>query len=585
MKNLQLLFVLFLFFTARMAIAQEFHVTDPASFQAALTAAQANGEDDIILVAPGTYNISSPLYYGSNDGDGMLTITAEDPANMPVLDGGNSASLLVINNDVNNNQSGDTNDDINIMYLVFQRGQSPNGNNGGGLAIITGQANINMDTCYFFENFAGGSGGGMAVRSSSGAITVRNCRATSNSALNYGGGMAVRSSSGPVSISSTRLSLNAAGNAGGGTFVFNYSGVVEIRQNEFNNNSVNTSNPDTGGGGLAVFSVSSLIVVAENTFSDNGVGRQGGAARIGTQGGGAVNILNNTFTGNSAGGKAGALSAGTYGQDIVTISGNVFLNNRAGDDGGGLFVTLDISPTIPGSTGDGAAMVSNNVFYGNSAGDKGGAFKFRSYHGLVDITNNTATGNNAVYGGGLNVKLIYDDAAANIYNNIIYGNTAGSSGNDVFINSDAEPDQNGNWVGNGTGSPVSFFNNDIGPNNDNFSGNSADLLITNRDNYTHGNNIDYDPALTAPGNGDFHLQPASLCINAGFNNAPGIPDTDFEGDPRIINGTVDIGADETFGQQVLSPVPVMGHWGLILLGLLLTFSSFYYLKHMENLSA
>ena len=244
-------------------------------------------------------------------------------------------------------------------------------------------------------------------------------------------------------------------------------------------------------------------------------------------------------------------------------------------------MALDISPTIPGSTGDGTAVVSNNVFHGNTAGDKGGAFKFRSYHGLVEITNNTATGNSTVHGGGLNVKLIYDDATANIYNNIIYGNTAGGSGNDVFINSDAEPDQSGNWVGNGTGSPVSFFNNDIGPDNDNFSGNSADLLITDRDNYTHGANIDYNPALTAPGSGDFHLRPTSPCINAGLNNAPGIPDTDFEGDPRIINGTVDIGADEAFGRHVVNPVPAMDRWGLILLTLLLTFSSVYYLKRMN----
>ena len=57
-------------------------------------------------------------------------------------------------------------------------------------------------------------------------------------------------------------------------------------------------------------------------------------------------------------------------------------------------------------------------------------------------------------------------------------------------------------------------------------------------------NIRSDPLFVNPQGGDFHLQIRSPCIDAGTDTASDLPDSDFDGEPRIQGIHCDMGADE-----------------------------------------
>lgn len=228
----------------------------------------------------------------------------------------------------------------------------------------------------------------------------------------------------------------------------------------------------------------------------------------------------------------------------ISFQNNIFIGNEATDEGGGFYAIAE----------NGMITLINNVFYNNSTetGYYGGGAYVDSYAGTINVINNTFTGNTSGdYGGGL---LVYsnnsDSSVMNIYNNIIWGNTSIS-----------EPNGADMYIFDGDNTISNVYNNDYSA----FDRAGSGTL-------NQGGNINQDPLLT----GDFHLQPGSLAINTGLNTAPLLPLTDFEGDSRIIDGTVDMGADEYIGQA--AAIPTLSEWGMVIFALLLGGSALCYMR-------
>ncbi len=71
-------------------------------------------------------------------------------------------------------------------------------------------------------------------------------------------------------------------------------------------------------------------------------------------------------------------------------------------------------------------------------------------------------------------------------------------------------------------------------------------------------NIDIDPLFVAPT--DFHLREDSLCIDAGNADIGGLPATDYDGNPRLIGSSVDMGAYENQSSSTFNISPTSGEY-------------------------
>lgn len=239
------------------------------------------------------------------------------------------------------------------------------------------------------------------------------------------------------------------------------------------------------------------------------------ATAVGGPGGGGAygSILYNCTVSRNHAYNGGGVFAGTN-------YGCLIASNSATAGGGTFFGTLS-NCTLMGNTvsqnGGGVlqATLSNCLLSDNVAGTGGGAY-------LGTFFNCIFSGNTANIGGGAVV--------CTLYNCTVVSNTASINGNNV----------SGGITTCTANNCIVYYNSS--PANTNSYNCTLNYCDTVPDPGGDGN-ITNEPAFVNLAGGDFHLQSTSPCINSGDNLYVSLSN-DYDGNPRIIGLTVDMGAYE-----------------------------------------
>lgn len=269
-------------------------------------------------------------------------------------------------------------------------------------------------------------------------------------------------------------------------------------------------------GGYAFADPGYVMTVNDETVHQN---RGGGMAIYNS----SPNLFRLSISNNSANEDGG----GVYNIDSSPVLSNVVIKgNSAGYNGGGMNINAVLNSE------DSAPSLTNVVFTENQADQEYGYGGALSNGGSPIFTNVTFTKNNSGSGGG-----IYNVGTISMTNSIIWGNDAPYYGKEIYnsgtINLYYSLYRDGEYI--------------VYDDSDGFTADE--------------HSITSDPQFTDSEAGDYTLQSASPGIKAGDPDTDLSPfptnsddnPVDLAGNPRVKNGTIDIGAYEFQGEPVEIP--------------------------------
>jgi len=394
-------------------------------------------------------------------------------------------NVTILSGDIKGNDGpGFANNDENSYHVVTASRTYPNTVLDG--FIITGG---NADGLIGSWHLDGGG-----IYSTADGLTLINCTFRFNSAGEHGGGMWHKSNRSNLSLTNCIFSNNRATSQrghgwGGGVVINGAKGTM--------NNCTFDGNLANDGGG-AFLSKTAGLILQDCTFIGNRAAKNsGGGIRSYTEN--TYSLLNCRFVGNSARNEGGGVF--NSGESNATLTNCIFVGNSSRQGGGGM-------SNWPDKHGPSHTRLTNCTFIANSSGVMPGGF--RDFGECISTLTNCILWFNTDRDGSSESAQVH--------------------GERTIVNHCRIQGWTGKLGGTGNLGDEPLFVDFDGPDN---------VIGTDDDN--------------------LRLKPGSPCINAGDNAAlptdkldldsDGDPNEpipfDFEGKPRILNGTVDIGAYES----------------------------------------
>jgi hypothetical protein len=435
-----------------------------------------------------------------------------------------SGSVSIVGSTFSSNQATGGKGGDGTIYLHGIPGAGGEGA-GGGIYVDAGALQI-TDSMFAANQAVGGAGGdvyfqgqvgsavGGGIYDAGSGLTITYCTFSGNSGA-VGGGIYAGGTTN-LTVSNSAI----GGNKGGGIYAV-APGSMTVSDSTIGGNS--------GGPGDGIYAGGPLTV-SHCTISGNSGGPGGGIWA-----GSSLTVSDSTITGNSA---AFAKGGGIYAAGPLTVSGCTISGNSG--DGGGIWTTgttTVASSSICNNTAGGiiglatgASMtLTNSTISDNPTNIDGWGFGVAVTGAwTVTVTNCTISGNVM---GGL-VALDYFSGTITVGNSIIAGNTHLTTTITAWDVFGTVASQGHNLIGDGTGSSSWLGTDQVGTATNPLNPKLGPLQNNGGPTFT------------------LALLPGSPAIDAGDNALAVDPSTgqpliaDQRGFPRIVNGTVDIGAFE-----------------------------------------